>query len=401
MRLQLIPILSVLVFNGIIDGYIYYAVRKRCNGPHAPFWRHTVLWSSIAFALALILVICLPKRNGSDGQLRTIMWMLFTYMSVYLPKIIYVVIDLLSRIPELFKRHRLKWLGRAGAGIGLFVFAAMWWGALITSRSTNINRVEISIENLPEEFDGFTIAQFSDFHTGTYGSDTSFVSRVVEDINALHPDLIAFTGDVVNRRSSELIPHASVLSGLKAQQGVYSILGNHDYGDYMDWPSPEAKKENLELLKDLQASMGWKMLNNSSAAIRLKENGDSIMLIGVENVGDPPFHTYGDLDAAYPGDLDDPNVKILLSHNPAHWNDDIKNSPDKNIALTLSGHTHAMQIEVFGASPAVWRYPTWGGLYSDDDDAHKLYVNIGLGEVGFPARIGATPEITLLTLRRK
>ena len=139
------------------------------------------------------------------------------------------------------------------------------------------------------------------------------------------------------------------------------------------------------------------MLNNSTEFIR--RGNDSIALIGVENVGDPPFNTYGDLDEAYPT-LDDPVVKILLSHNPAHWDDDIKDSPDKNIALTLSGHTHAMQMSAFGFSPASWRYPTWGGLYSDND-GHQLYVNIGIGEVAIPARIGATPEITLITLRRK
>lgn len=178
------------------------------------------------------------------------------------------------------------------------------------------------------------------------------------------------------------------------------MLGNHDYGDYMDWPDARAKEENLDLLKALQARMGWKMLNNATDTLR-SAAGDSVMLIGVENVGDPPFRTYGDLDAAYPGDLVDPNVKILLSHNPAHWTDDIQDAPDKNIALTLSGHTHAMQIRVLGMSPSRFRYPTWGGLYADSDNAHKLYVNIGLGEVAFPARIGATPEITLITLRRK
>ena len=124
------------------------------------------------------------------------------------------------------------------------------------------------------------------------------------------------------------------------------------------------------------------------------------MLIGVENIGDPPFPVYGDLDAAYPGDLADPAFKILMSHNPAHWVEDIKDSPDKNIALTLSGHTHAMQMELFGVSPAAFRYQTWGGMYADEDAAHRLYVNIGLGEVGIPARIGATPEITLISLRR-
>lgn len=400
MRLPLIPILLLLLVNGLTDFYIYRAVKNRCRGPRAGFWRGLVKYSSIVFALALVVIICVPKRNGGDEQLRGLMWGLFAYLSVYIPKYIYVLTDLVSRIPELFRRKRLKWLGRAGAAVGVVSFGGMWWGALVTVHETEVKRVDIEIAGLPDSFDGYTIAQISDFHTGTYGTDTSFVSKVVADVNALNPDLIAFTGDIVNRRSDELEPFTGVLAKMQARDGVYSILGNHDYGDYMDWPDEASKAANLEYLKTMQAAMGWKMLNNATDTIR-SAAGDSIMLIGVENVGDPPFHTYGDLDTAYPGDLDDPNVKILLSHNPAHWVDDISESPDKNIALTLSGHTHAMQMRVLGFSPSKFRYSTWGGLYADTDSAHRLYVNIGLGEVGFPARIGATPEITLITLRKK
>ena len=184
---------------------------------------------------------------------------------------------------------------------------------------------------------------------------------------------------------------------MHGRDGVFSILGNHDYGDYYSWNSPADKADNMQQLLDMQSEMGWKMLNNATSFIH--RGNDSIALIGVENVGDPPFTVYGDLDMAYET-LDDPVVKILLSHNPAHWVEDIKDAPDKNIALTLSGHTHAMQMSAFGVSPAAWRYPTWGGLYADED-GHQLYVNIGLGEVAIPARIGANPEITLITLRRK
>ena len=141
------------------------------------------------------------------------------------------------------------------------------------------------------------------------------------------------------------------------------------------------------------------MLNNNNEF--LHSGAESLALIGVENIGDPPFHVYGNLDEAYPGDLADPAFKILLSHNPAHWENDIRNAPDKNIALTLSGHTHAMQMELFGLSPAALRYRDWGGLYADEDSTHMLYVNIGIGEVGIPARIGATPEVTLFTLKSR
>jgi hypothetical protein len=207
-----------------------------------------------------------------------------------------------------------------------------------------------------------------------------------------------FTGDIVNRRTDEIYPFVDTFAKLHAPYGVYSILGNHDYGDYSDWQSDEAKQANLQELIDIENGMGWQMLNNATAMIHC--GADSIALIGVENVGDPPFHTYGDLDAAYPT-LDDGVTKILLSHNPAHWVTDICDAPDKNIALTLSGHTHAMQIAFGRISPAVFRYRTWGGRYDDSGNNNMLYVNIGVGTVGFPARIGATPEITLFTLKSK
>ena len=150
------------------------------------------------------------------------------------------------------------------------------------------------------------------------------------------------------------------------------------------------------LMDSLQKSMGWRLLRNEHVILR--QGTDSIALIGVENVGDPPFTVYGSLNDSYPS-LGDSVTKVLLTHNPAHWTSDIADNDSINIALSLSGHTHAMQIELFGLSPAVWRYPTWGGLYADTDSRHKLYVNIGIGTVGLPMRVGATPEITVITLR--
>ena len=248
---------------------------------------------------------------------------------------------------------------------------------------------------MPAEFEGYRIAQISDLHVGTYGNDTAFVSSLADRLNALDADLIVFTGDIVNSRAAELVPHAGPLSRISAPDGVLSILGNHDYGDYASWPDAAAKRENMELLKSLQGKMGWRLLLNETETLRRGQ--DSIIVIGVENIGDPPFPVYGSLPKAYP-QLSDSVVKILLTHNPAHWVDSIASRPDINIPFSMAGHTHAMQIEILGWSPAKYRYPTWGGLYTDDDNSHKLYVNIGTGTVGFPARVGATPEITLFTL---
>ncbi|MDE5960280.1 MAG: metallophosphoesterase [Duncaniella sp.] len=355
------------------------------------------LWSANALFILILAVICLPKRNCSNGMLMAMMWMLYTYIAFYLPKYLFVIIDLIAKIPCLFKRHRLSWLSITGTVLSVVTFVALWWGALVNRFNIDVKDVEIEIAGLPDGFDGYRIVQFSDMHVGTFGNDTTFVSTFVDRINALNPDLIVFTGDIVNSKTTELPPFVAPFSRLNAPDGVYSILGNHDYGDYSEWPSAEAKKGNLELMKKLQADMGWHLLLNET--VMLRQDGDSIALIGVENIGDPPFKVYGSLSKAYP-QLSDSVSKILLTHNPAHWTDSISGNADMRVPLSLSGHTHAMQLEILGWSPAKYRYPTWGGLYNDSDKQHQLYVNIGGGTVGFPARVGATPEITLITLKK-
>lgn len=404
MRLPLVPVLIVFIVNLLIDLYIWRRLRSRKdNACHNGFRRrlapkiHIVI--SAVFTAGFIVVISYPKKQAGEVSFEWLMWWLYVYFSLYIPKAVFVLFDLLARIPRLFGRMTFRWLSATGAVIGALIFGLMLWGAFINRYNIDVNDVEVTVDGLPKSFDGYRIAQISDLHVGTYGDDDGFVRDLVSRVNALHPDLIVFTGDIVNRYSDELRPFVKALSELKAPDGVLSILGNHDYGDYYKWPSDEVKAANLQLLKDMQADMGWRMLNNDHVVLHRGAMADSIVVIGVENVGDPPFRTYGDLDAAYPA-LDDPAVKILLSHNPAHWVDDIAGAPDKNIVLTLSGHTHAMQICLFGLSPAAWRYPTWGGMY-DDGEGRSLYVNIGAGEVAIPARIGATPEITLIELKSK
>lgn len=396
MRLALVFILPVIVLCALCDLYIYRQVTQRAQR-NKPFWKWFTIITSVILLGGIVAVTAIPKRGGSNGDLLTLMWCLYGFFSIYLPKLLWVVADLISRIPQLWHERRLpgyKWVEWTLAAV---VFVAMWFGVANTHR-IDVEEITYRHPDLPASFDGLRVAQISDLHVGTYGSDTSFVAQLVDRVNSLRPDVILFTGDIVNRRSDELLPFAHVLARLKAPCGIFSILGNHDYGDYYNWPSPAAKTENMQLLKDLQAGMGWKMLNNESATLR--RGADSLVIIGVENIGDPPFPVYGDLDAAYPADPADPAFKILMSHNPAHWTDDIKDAPDKNIALTLSGHTHAMQMSIgHKVSPAALRYRTWGGMYSDEGRAHDLYVNIGTGEVAIPARIGATPEITLFTLR--
>ncbi len=393
MRIPLLFLITVIVLSLLVDGYIYIMVRRRCVSKVPA---RLQLVSAVLLYMALIVGVSMPRRSGDDGSLLFIMWVLFGYMTFIMPKLVFVVVDAVALLPVLWHGRRWRWLSLTGGVIAIVAFLAMWWGALVNRFRVDVREVDFEFPHLPAAFDGFKIVQISDLHVGTYGDDDRFVRKLVGVINGLHPDAVMFTGDIVNRHSSELIPFVDALSGIEAPYGVFSILGNHDYGDYADWPSEADKAADVAALCAMQESMGWKLLLNQTEFIH--SGRDSIAVIGVENIGDPPFRIYGSLPKAYPG-VGDSVSKILLSHNPAHWTDSISGHDDVNIALTLSGHTHAMQIEVAGLSPAAMRYATWGGMYGDEAGRHALYVNIGAGTVGMPMRLGATPEITLITLK--
>lgn len=393
MRLPHLILLVFLIINVAVDGYLWLCLRSYFR---KKIYSQIQVISAIFFNLGFLILILWPLRNTTTQWIQIMMWTLYAYLSVYISKYVFIFWDILSRIPLIFKRSRASWVSTIGTIIALCVFLLMWWGDLFNRFNIDVKTVIVPCKQLPKGLNGLTIVQISDLHTGTFGNDTTFVHKLVEEVNALKPDIIVFTGDVVNTSTSELRPFVKPLSRLHAKYGVYSVLGNHDYGDYRDWPNENAKKANLEEMCALQKKMGWNLLNNESSQIVI--NSDTLCLIGVENIGDPPFHCYGNLGKAYKS-INDNSFKILLSHNPSHWDKDIANNPDANIALTLSGHTHAMQMEFLGISPAAFRYPHWGGLYADDFGKH-LYVNIGAGTVGFPARIGATPEISLITLEK-
>ncbi len=394
MRAPLLALLIILTVDFLIDGYIYWQIARRCRGN---MLKRLQLWSAVVLNIVMVVVIGLPARKGADGILLAKMWLLFSYLSVYSAQIVAILFDLPSVRPRLWKPPLWKPLSRIGIAAGCAVFLTMWWGALINRFNLQTTEVEVAIPELPSGFEGFRIVQFSDLHTGTFGRDTTYVGHLVDHINALHPDLVVFTGDIVNRHSAEALPFISTLSRLKAPYGCFAILGNHDYGDYFNFPSETERLADVDNLRRIYSQTGITLLEDSTAILRCAS--DSIMLIGVGNIGDPPFHTYGSLAKAC-ADPSSATVKVLLSHNPRHWTDSIADNPANNIALTLSGHTHAMQIDVLGWSPAKWVYPTWGGLYSNPDSTRQMYVNIGCGTVGTPMRIGADPEITVLTLRK-
>ena len=273
----------------------------------------------------------------------------------------------------------------------LLLAALVLYASVIEPSRLQVKSVSYSSSRLPAAFDGFRVVQLSDLHLGSFVKHPHTISRLVQKVNALHPQLILFTGDLVNRQSAELQPFTAQLSQIKATYGVYAVLGNHDYGSYYRWPTPEAERANLEQLKQMVSDMGWRWLHNAHTFIH--HRGDSIALLGVENEGEPPFPQNGDLPAALRGAGN--GFKLLMSHNPTHWRREVL--PQSDVDLTLSGHTHAMQSVLFGHSLSQLNYPEWKGFYYEGQRA--LYVNIGIGYVGFPFRFNAVPEITLMTLK--
>lgn len=396
MRIPLILACLLPLLQLAIDTYLFFIAWRRLKSPG---WARAQLCESAFFLIYVIVLFFMPAHSGENQEgLLTVMWMAFIYIAVYSAKLIFVIFDLLASLPELMGRKRLRGLTRAGGVVAVLWVGVMFWASFVNRYNLQVNNVEIDVANLPEAFNGYRIAQLSDLHLGTFGTDTVFVDKIVDRVNALNPDMIVFTGDIVNQRASEVDPFISVLRRLDARDGVFSILGNHDYGDYVRWKSPSDKEENLERLMDQQIEMGWELLTNSSEIIYSPAGTDSMVVVGVENWGDPPFSRFGDIDTAYPTSGDSA-VKILLTHNPRHWTDIVARTDTMRYALTLSGHTHAMQMALGGFTPAALRYADCSaGLYSSPD-GRKLYVNIGAGCVGLPMRIGATPEITLFTLR--
>lgn len=396
MRINIAGFIILLVINILVDIYIARAIRKRIR-PRWPLMVHYAI-CGVSLALFTILSVCMPIAELSDGMFCVFAWILLAFIALIVPRYLFTLIDLCARIPELFRHRRCRPVSIAGGAVAVLSFVMIIWGACVTRLSVQVKEIDVPVDNLPEAFDGYRIAQISDMHVGTYGDDDSFVKKVVKEVNALDADLVVFTGDIVNRHADEIRPFTCALSELKGRDGQFAILGNHDYADYYYPDDQRARENDRARLINFYSLTSFDLILDDYRTIY--RGNDSIIVIGVENIGQPPFPAYGNLDIAYPS-LDDDNTKILLSHDPSHWHNDIAGHADKNIALTLSGHTHAMQTRLLGWSPAALMHPEWGGLYTDDSGRHSLYVNIGTGTVGTPMRIGATPEITLITLHRK
>lgn len=293
---------------------------------------------------------------------------------------------------------RRKFISTVAVGVAAIPFASLLYGMYKGKYNYKVIKHTLYFEDLPEAFDGYRITHISDIHTGSFDNRHE-VERGINMVKEQKSDVIMFTGDLVNNKSTELLPWKDLLGELKAKDGVFSVLGNHDYGDYMDWNSSAEKEQNLEELKQLQKEMGYDLLLNENRFI--ERDGQRLALIGVENWGKGGFKKAGDLKKATEGVRRD-DFKILMSHDPSHW-DEVVTKDDNHYHLTLSGHTHGMQfgIEIPGWvkwSPIKYRYKHWAGIYKEKGE--YINVNRGFGYLGYPGRVGIWPEITVIELKK-
>jgi len=414
------PLVFVLIFSAIIlaiDAYSYRGVRKLTTNSTRTLKRviWLLFWIVPVVLIAGVALFATVNIPPSD-YLRYIHFISGTFILFYVPKMIFIAFNLLDDVIHLGRKvhrrmkakkgegavqgepiSRSQFLTRAGLVLAAVPFFSIAYGIKWGRFNYTVRNHVMRFENLPASFDGVRIVQISDFHIGSFLDYIDEVEAAVEFVNAQHPDLLLFTGDFVNNVASEMDAFLPTLRKLRARMGKYSILGNHDYGEYVRWPSAEEKARNLHTLLGVQEGLGFRMLLNQHQ--RIDHGGESIELVGVENWGLPPFPQYGDLHKALDG-VEPGAFTILLSHDPTHWDEKVMGKAA--VDLTLSGHTHGAQfgIEIPGWrwSPVSMRYKRWGGMYQEG--RQYLNVNTGIGFIGFPGRVGMPPEVTVIELRK-
>ena len=411
-------ILIIVLLIAIIDFTSFIAVKHAFRIKSKPVLKkrfQRIFWgSSIAVALFMIIYFITLRLSDKPDYIiyRNYFKLTGIFFIFYLPKLflfIFFMLELLLRLPfillnKIKKQNNalhffssLRILSITGAFITLIFTLIVLQGIIIGRTNYKVEHVSLVFPELPKSFEGIKIAQISDMHLGSFG-DSLDVRKGIDILMNEKPDIIVFTGDLVNNESEEAVAMLPELSRLHAPLGMYSILGNHDVGDYRRWKTIEEKNTNLKLLLETEKKAGFKVLIDENFMI--KKGMDSICIIGVNSWGKPPFKDYGNIDKAMTNATNAP-FKILLTHNPSHWDHKIVRKTD--IQLSLSGHTHAMQFGINCCGifwcPLKWMYPHWAGLYNEGKQ--YLYVNRGFGFLGFPGRIGMTPEITIIELKRK
>ena len=387
--------LAILVVD-ILAFYWLFSITQTITHQYIKYGIYIAFW---IFTIGLVLSILILKSRLDNIDTRRKQLLVSSLygltVSSFIPKIVFIiVISLLYFTNYVFsEKISLIMLPVFGLFSGFLPFFVIVYAIFRSLYRFKVHPIKIKIKNLPDNLAGLRLVQISDLHLGSFNFRYHILERAVKLINQLKPDLIFFTGDLVNNHAWELKGWDLVLNKLIANKGKYSVLGNHDYGDYSEWGSNKAKRSNHELIKYFHERIGFKLLLNESIIVEIE--GEKLAIIGVENWGIPPFKQYGDLNKALQNVVNMP-FKILLSHDPTHWSEEVVK--DTDIVLTLSGHTHGMQaainIKSKKWSPIKFKYKHWAGLYKDHDQ--YLHVNRGLGWLGFPGRVGMRPEITLI-----
>ena len=410
-------LLSIL----LVDLYGYYGLRTLLRAPRLQRFRRPLLriyWAVDVLFLLLSIAWALIIRNSAWPdyvQYRNYFYITGAFMLIFLPKFTFLVFIILDDLRKLIvwalqrlsgkirsfsgKAGRARsslLLPKAGGILSVLMFFWVLYGVAYGRFNFRVDAVEIHFETLPDAFDGYRIAHFSDTHLGSFAR-TRPVIRGLEKISDLQADLVIFSGDMVNNEAAEAEPYIRHFSNIASRDGKFTVLGNHDMGDYRRWYTIEEKEANLQQLEAMKAAMDFTLLRNEHVFI--VRGTDSLMLLGIDNWGLPPFAQYGDLQQALGPSHDFP-FQMLISHDPSHWRAEV--IPATNIQLMLAGHTHGMQMGIrtpwFSWSPSVYKYPEWNGTYREGQQV--LYVNRGFGYLGFPGRMGMPPEITLITLRK-
>lgn len=416
---MVVRFIILLVILLLIDWYVFQAVKTSFLSTEKRYrlFAECLHWSVAILSWGLIIF---GLSGGAKYLPKVFSTYLFAFIVVlYFSKlfvVLFVLTDDIIRLARLgmdfimkkviYRDNQLpvgsgitrnEFINKLALVMGFIPFAGLIYGMVKGAYNIKVKHVQLALNDLPASFKGYKIVQISDIHSGSFTSNEP-LNHAIEIINGLDADLFLFTGDLVNNKAVEVEPYIPLLQKIKAKDGKLSVLGNHDYGDYEQWPSAEAKVKNLETLKEHHKEIGFKLMMNENISIH--RGDDKINILGIENWGAyGRFPKYGDLDKAIEG-LPDHEVNILMSHDPSHWTEIIsKKYPQIN--LTLAGHTHGFQfgIEIpgFKWSPVKYMYPHWAGLY-DNKKGQSLYVNRGLGFLGYPGRLGIWPEVTLIEL---
>ena len=397
-----------IVIYILVDIYAFQALKTISRNN----WLYSA-WIVISLVLLGALIYELGIVDSDRNMSVSRMYVFGFFLAVFVPKLILIIImfgeDIFRLFSGLYTKinnndsfylpSRRKFVSTIALGLAAIPFASLLYGMYKGRYNYKVLKYALEFDDLPEAFHGYTLTQISDIHSGSF-SDEEKVKYAVDLVNQQKSDIILFTGDLVNNLAEEMQRWKTTFSSLKAADGVYSVLGNHDYGDYVNWNSQSEKAENLSQLKQLQKEMGWDLLLNENRT--LSKNGEQIKLIGVENWGEGGFKKAGDLIKASEG-VSKEDFKIVMSHDPSHWQSQIK-TDERNYQLTLSGHTHGMQfgIEIPGVirwSPVKYRYENWAGIY--EELGRYINVNRGFGFLGYPGRVGIWPEITVIQLKKK